>query len=166
MNEDPRIRDRRLEARRESYETDRMPTWTQRAACRDKTTVAGLPWESAFADDLTYKPNGEYRWPASVMRVMKVCAVCPVQDECLDYGFAMEEPILLGSRPIVTLDGGHSWVDEFLVPIPTGIYGGVPGPQRQRYSGPDRIERARAWFSALSHRRGWTQPKRPDEEVA
>lgn len=146
---------------------DQMPDWSAAAACRDKVTVEGKPWEAAFSDaDLTQKPNGEYRWSASTLEVMRVCAGCPVQRRCLEYGFDIEEPIALGVR--LTDDEeyerlGKSYVELWLTPMPTGVYGGVPGPMRERFRNlADRVEAAQGWFAALCAERRWA--RRSNEE--
>lgn len=157
-------------ARRRQAFMERMPDWTAQAACRDKTTIEGEPWEAAFSDaDLTQKPSGEYRWPASTLEVMVVCATCPVQRPCLEYGFSIEEPILLG---VMLADDetyertGKPYKDEWLTPMPTGVYGGIPGPMRERFRRlPDRLERAGAWFAALCQERRWVR-KSSEEVVA
>jgi hypothetical protein len=150
--------------RGKAFLSDQMPDWTAEAACRDKVTVQGQVWEAAFSDvDLTYKPSGEYRWSASLLEVMATCASCPVRPLCLERGFALEEPVLLGWRP--GTDDEDEWVKETLVPMPVGVYGGVPGPMRQRFKlSPDRLSLAAAWFHTLSSQRGWSKPA--IEEVA
>jgi hypothetical protein len=154
--------------RRTVFQSDRMPAWTAGAACRDKGTVEGEAWEAAFTDDLTFKATGEYRWPASLLDVMAVCAGCPVRRPCLEYGFAVEEPVTLGVR--LTDDEeyellGKSYIELILTPQPVGVYGGVPGPMRERFRDePDRVDRAEAWFAAFTEERRWARA--PAEEVA
>lgn len=161
---DPRFR----ASQRGVFQSDRFPDWTADAACRNKVTVEGQVWEAAFQDDLTYKSTQEYRWPESILAVMKTCAGCPVRLTCLAYGFEAEDPILLGTRIADDEEAeriGRSYVEEYLEPLNTGVYGGVPGPQRERFRGMgNRLELADAWFVSLTEGRGWT--KAPDEEVA
>jgi hypothetical protein len=145
--------------RREAFQADLMPDWTADAACRDKVTVAGEAWEAAFTDDLTYKRSGEYRWPAGLLEVMAVCATCPVREPCMEYGFTIEEPILLGCR-------FSDEMEEWLTPEAVGVYGGIPGPMRERFRrlGQKGLAAADEWFASLCIERGWA--KAPDEEAA
>jgi hypothetical protein len=146
-----------------------MRDWTVDARCRDKVTIEGEAWEAAFADaDLTYKPVGEYSWPKSTLEVMVTCAGCPVRRECLEYGFELEHTVLLGTRSTNDEEyeaTGKSYIEETLKPMPAGVYGGVPGPMRERFgSDPDRLELADAWFISFTTERGWATE--PAEEVA
>lgn len=155
--------------RREAFQADHFPDWTRDAACRDKVTVAGNPWEAAFTDaDKTYMPRGEYQWSEDLLDVMQVCATCPVQRTCLAYGFSGEEPVLLGVRLLGDEEAemvGKSYLEEWLTPQAVGVYGGVPGPMRERFRMlPDRVARAQAWFHTLRSERGWV--KATNEEVA
>ena len=154
--------------RREVFDQDHMPDWTVDAACRAKVTVAGMPWEAAFTDDLTYKPKGEYAWPALTLEVMKTCATCPVQRQCRELGFEIEHEVFLGTR--IASDEeferwGKPYIEEYLTPMPVGVYGGIPGPMRERFKTMvDGLTEAAAWFLALSIKEGWIKPA--NEEVA
>jgi hypothetical protein len=150
--------------RGKAFLSDQMPDWTSQAACRDKVTVEGQVWEAAFdSDEVSSKAKGPYAWDGITLDVMAVCARCPVRDDCLQYGFDSEESRLLGVRP--GADEDLDWVIVTLQPKPSGIYGGVPGRERERLGRfPDKVARANAWFLALSQQRGWSKPA--NEEVA
>jgi hypothetical protein len=184
--------------RREAFQDDYLPAWTVDAACRgdkrpDVTSSftgsvgqlpTGVAWEDAFLDDVVPQPDGSFTWSKAVLDVMAQCASCPVRAECLAYGFAGEKPILLGTRLADDEEAeriGRSYVQEWLFPLPSGIYGGVPGRVRKQLRhGPDcpdrdecngcvpialRVSAASAWFDAERARNGWT-PADPDTMTA
>lgn len=144
----------------------RLPQWTDQAACRSASlpdtphpsnrarTMSqqpGMPSDVHFLDDLTAIKNIEnYDWPATVIDAMRVCGECPVRQPCLAYAFDIEQ---------TTPDYAASWASTFEqqeLPMRFGIYGGAPGPVRERFAPmADRLGQVAAWFARVALSRRW-----------
>lgn len=159
--------------RREAFQSDYMPAWTVDAACRgDKRPdilggigrfETGTVWEAAFTDDLTHSKDGKYVWTAELLKVMELCAGCPVRAECLEYGYKGDAPILVSLLMVDDEEAeriGRSYRQEYVGGDAEGVYGGLPGPQRKVFAQhKDRLAASEEWFQAQATRHGWNPAK-------
>jgi hypothetical protein len=131
-----------------------MPAWGTRAACA-QFSRRGAPWSWMYSEDLAESPD--YTWPDHAVFAMKVCAGCPVRNECLEYAYEMEhqQSTLWWSGEPVESDRRF------------GVFGGLPGRMRERFAhSDDRIARSQEWFAALSRERNWTLVETEEERTA
>jgi WhiB family redox-sensing transcriptional regulator len=77
-----------------------VTTWESQALCRDVDAGCFIP-------PLREEPEADRR--SREVAAKRVCAVCPVQRECLDYALRVREPF--------------------------GIWGGLSEPERRRLGG-------------------------------
>lgn len=133
------------------------PAWHAQASCRPEALGGegpqrpGATWTAAFPDDVAVRDPDSYAPAKEQREFMALCAGCPVRTPCLQGALAAEaEPISLGDVWFYVsheprcddLDcAGCVPAPERLrhkpflsEPIPSGIFGGVPGRIRALYA--------------------------------
>lgn len=127
-----------------------LPPWASLGAC------AGQPTDDYFKDDVT-DLGVATEFPETVYDAMRVCAGCSLRRECVTWAYETEQ---------VPYD---PWSEHTANPARYGVFGGVPGPIRERFAAdPDRVDRALEWYAKLasSNERRWVTPRREQEETA
>ena len=135
-----------------------LPDWAPLGACSEQAPNRA-PFAPMFDDDLAYQPKGPdaYSWPAGVLQAMKLCAGCPVRQQCLNYAFEVEKR-----------ESRDWWTNELVQNDRRfGILGGIPGRVREWFADEPNPEAAcDEWFTKYAARKRWDLLDTPESMSA